>query len=45
MAGFFETIGVDYVEAPLQTYSQDLSANLISGLLPIPKISKSDLTR
>ena len=35
MAGFFETIGVDYVEAPLQTYSQDLSANLISGLLPI----------
>ena len=33
--GFFEKIGVDYVEAPLQTYSQDLSANLISGLLPI----------
>ena len=35
MSGFFETIGVDYVEAPLQNYAQDLSANLISNLLPV----------
>ena len=35
MNGFFEKIGVEYIETPLHNYAKDLSDNLISGLLPI----------